>query len=215
LPNTNLSTQKTCPQALPGFTHINRYWDKTRLLATAKILPGEYYVTNSAETIVTVLGSCISACIRDPINHVGGMNHFMLPESHDMSGKWTDSDLGEATRYGTYAMEHMINDILKYGGKKKNLEVKIVGGGQIIRGMTDVGKKNIAFIQHFLHAEGLTIAGKDLGDIYPRKVMYHADSGRLQVKRLRSLHNDTILEREQRYKNKIEHEPQSGEIDLF
>jgi len=211
----NPLTQKSSPKALPGFSHINRYWDKNRDLATAKILPGEYYVTSKTETIVTVLGSCVSACIRDPVAQIGGMNHFMLPENQDSSGKWAGSDLSEANRYGTYAMEHMINDILKHGGQKQNLEVKIVGGGQIIKGMSDVGNKNIVFIKDYLLTEGMKIIGEDLGDIYPRKVMYNAGSGRLQVKRLRSLHNDTILKREHDYKYEIDHQPQSGEIDLF
>lgn len=214
-PHPGQQSSQRSPRALPGFAHINRYWDKTRQRPAAKILPGEYYVTTHAETIVTVLGSCVSACIRDPKNQIGGMNHFMLPQSRDSSGQWAGSDINLATRYGTYAMEHMINDILKHGGERENLEVKMVGGGQIIEGMSDVGSQNIAFIRHYLLTEGLTIVGQDLGDIYPRKVVYHADSGRLQVRRLRTLHNDTIFERERRYKEEIDHQDQDGEIDLF
>ena len=143
------------------------------------------------------------------------MNHFMLPDSHDNSGNWANSDTGDATRYGTFAMEHLINEILKNGGRKETLEIKLVGGARIVKGLSDVGQRNIAFIRHYLAAEGYSIAGEDLGDIYPRKVMYHPGSGRLQVKRLRSLHNDTIIERENSYREEIDQHRQSGEIDLF
>lgn len=103
---------------LDGFENINRYWDKTSNCHAAKILPGEYYVTINKEIIVTVLGSCISACIRDKKLKIGGMNHFMLPENKASQNTWNNL----ATRYGNYAMEHMINDILKNGETEKILK---------------------------------------------------------------------------------------------
>ncbi len=199
---------------LLGFEHINRYWDKTNNIYSAKILPGEYYVTKSEEQIVTVLGSCISACIRDRIRGIGGMNHFMLPETKG-DGSWAGSNNNTAARYGNYAMEHMINDILKNGGSRENLEVKICGGGKILQRMTDIGMKNIAFVRTYLSMEGLQLLAEDVGDIYPRKVQYTPFTGKLKIKKLRTLHNETIIERESEYQHEIEDVPVAGEVELF
>lgn len=199
---------------LRGFEHINRYWDRYQEVVAAKILPGEFYVTTQNEVIVTVLGSCVSACIRDPIFGIGGMNHFMLPVQGE-NGSWEKQGLGLATRYGSYAMEHMINEILKNGGLRKNFEVKIFGGGKILAQMTDIGDKNIRFVLEYIKAEGLKLASQDLGDIYPRKVHYHPKSGKVRVKKLKSLHNDTITAREREYLRSITSTKQEGEIDLF
>jgi len=160
-------------KCLAGFSHINRYWDKQNEIISAKILPGQFYVTKENEAIVTVLGSCISACIRDPLSGVGGMNHFMLPA--DNSGK--DTKLSESARYGNFAMEMLINEILKNGGKKQNLEVKIFGGGKILRNMTDVGERNIEFAITYIKTEGLKLISSDVGSPHPRKVYYFPDSG--------------------------------------
>ncbi|MEZ5444263.1 MAG: chemoreceptor glutamine deamidase CheD [Gammaproteobacteria bacterium] len=202
--------------ALRGFEQINRYWDDTHGVIAAKILPGEYYVTCSDEVIVTVLGSCISACVRDPIAGVGGMNHFMLPSSSQAgSARWSGLDLSDATRYGNYAMEHMINDILKHGGRRERLEVKIVGGGRIISNMSDVGRRNIEFVEQYLCCEGLRVVGRDVGGLNPRKVYYWPLSGAGKVKKLVSLHNATILDRENRYMHAIQDRPVAGEVELF
>jgi len=201
-------------RCLTGFETINRYWDKLQNVVAAKILPGEFYVTVRNELIVTVLGSCVSACIRDPVFGIGGMNHFMLPLSNGNSS-WDRNGLGLSTRYGNYAMEHLINEILKNGGARKNLEVKLFGGGKILAQMTDIGDKNIRFVREYLKTESLRISGEDLGDIYPRKVVYNPKTGKVKVKKLRSMHNDTITQRETEYMNSISKEQPSGEIDLF
>ena len=204
------------PKALPGFDHINRYWDPHHSISAAKLLPGEYYVTNSNELITTVLGSCVSACIRDRCFGIGGMNHFMLPLSK--GGVWSGSEVdlvSVATRYGNFAMEHMINDILKHGGHKKNLEVKIFGGGQILESMTDIGMSNIEFVRDYLKTEGLRIVSEDVGDIYPRKIIYYPDSGRVRLKKLKDIHNDTVVRRESAYQKDIAQEPVAGDVELF
>ena len=104
------------PSTVRGFEHIRRHWDPALACWTAKILPGEYYVTRENEAITTVLGSCISACIRDPESGCGGMNHFMLPEDSETgSGCWNKADGGASTRYGSYAMECLINELVKLG----------------------------------------------------------------------------------------------------
>lgn len=203
-------------EPLPGFEKINRYVDKRTHRVTAKILPGEYYVTMNDELIATVLGSCISACVRCKVFGIGGMNHFMLPMSHSNGhDSWINGNNSEATRYGNYAMEHMINDILKQGASRKHLEVKLVGGGRILKNMSDVGARNISFVHEYIRAEGLELAGEDLGDIYPRKVIYDPMTGKVRVKKLQTLHNDTIIRRELAYRHQIEDEPVAGEIELF
>ncbi len=203
------------PRALNGFGHINRYWDRTNNCFAAKILPGEFYVTVHDELITTVLGSCVSACVRDRVFNIGGMNHFMLP--HDSGdSRWGGRDeLSESTRFGSYAMERLINEILKNGGNRRNLEVKIFGGGRILAQMTDVGERNIQFIRHYLETEGFRLVAENVGDVYPRKVIYYPMSGRVRLKKLRSLHNSTLIQREEAYLHQIETKPVAGEIDLF
>lgn len=200
------------PCALPGYEHINRYWDRTNERYVAKILPGEYYVTLQGEMVTTVLGSCVSACIRDRKLGVGGMNHFMLPHSSRPT-EWGSAS--SAARYGSYAMEVLINDILKNGGRRDNLEVKLFGGGQVLAQPTSVGKKNIAFVREYIESEGLRVISEDLGGKHPRKVLFYPDSGRAQIKKLRVQHNDTIVQREDRYQSSIEEKPATQTVELF
>lgn len=201
--------------SLRGFEHINRYWDKVHHLYAAKILPGQFYVTLHDEAIVTVLGSCVAACIRDRVFGIGGMNHFMLPD--DGGGERLLQPGSLATRYGNHAMEQLINEILKNGGRRENLEVKIFGGGQIIRNMRtlDIGRRNIDFVHEYIRTEGLTLVAEDTGDIHPRKVMYFPATGRARVKRLRHMHNDTIVRRELDYREALVQQPVTGDVELF
>jgi chemotaxis protein CheD len=198
------------------FSEIKRYWDRQHQLVIAKILPGEYYVTLDDEKISTVLGSCISACVRDGVTGIGGMNHFMLPETtkHRLNAA-DEAVVGIATRYGNYAMEHLINTILQHGGKRKNLEVKVFGGGKIISTMGDVGRKNIDFILDYMDAEGMKLLGQDLGDIYPRKINYFPKSGKVQMKKIKDLHNEKIVQREFNYRSTIKDKNVESDIELF
>lgn len=204
--------QQSQPPVLPGFGHVNRYYDRVNHQWAAKILPGEYYVTTGDELIVTVLGSCVSACVRDPVFGIGGMNHFMLPSEAVRGDK---AVVSASARYGNVAMEHLINTILHNGGRRDALEVKIFGGGRILAQMTDIGRRNIEFVRKYIATEGLTLLAQDVGDIYPRKVVYHPPSGRVRLKKLLSLHNNTIMDRETKYLRQLETEPVEGEIDLF
>jgi chemotaxis protein CheD len=132
-------------------------------------------------TYSTILGSCVSACVRDVEARVGGMNHFLLAEP---SGHSADR-YGASARYGAFAMEQLINKVLTRGtGKKSNLEIKVFGGGLINTALTDVGAKNIAFVREFLSDEGYVIAGEDVGGTFARRVMFKPHSGRAFVKRL-------------------------------
>lgn len=203
------------PKALEGFEHVNRYWDKTRKRYAAKILPGEYYVTTNDEYITTVLGSCISACVFDTALRIGGMNHFMLPQSEDGEPHWDPSDIAAPTRYGNYAMEHLVNEILSRGGSRKRLDFKLFGGGKIIRTLSDVGERNIRFVKNYVTAENLKVLSEDLGGPYPRKVLFDPQTGKAWVKRLESMHNNTIINREIKYMNDVKQEKISGEVELF
>jgi len=200
--------------ALPGFENIKRSWHNSFETVAARLLPGEYFVTSSDEAIYTTLGSCISACIRDRVSGIGGMNHFMLPASAS-SDSWKAADNSASARYGNVAMEHLINNILKNGGKRQNLEAKIFGGGRIIANMTDVGLRNITFARDYLQTEGLKVISEDVGETFPRMVVYFPATGKVRVKRMRSLHNNTIIELETTYLHTIEDKPVSGGIELF
>ena len=203
-------------KCLRGFHDINRYWDKTHDTFAAKILPGEYYVTTNNEAIVTVLGSCVSACIRDKIFGIGGMNHFMLPINKGASHAEVAA-MSNAGRYGNFAMEKMINDILKNGGTRENLEVKIFGGGRVLKNMQslDIGNGNINFVREYIETEHLKLVSEDVGDVFPRKVIYYPLTGKVKVKKLRQMHNNTIIERETSYMSSIGVKPVESDIELF
>ncbi|KQT34530.1 MULTISPECIES: chemoreceptor glutamine deamidase CheD [unclassified Methylophilus] len=190
------------------------YFDRTFNCDAAKISPGEYYYTDKDMLIVTVLGSCVSACIRDTKSGIGGMNHFMLPESGSAD---RDSPVSESMRYGTYAMEVLINQLLRNGARRENLEAKIFGGGNVLRSFTtnNVGDRNAAFVKQYLKDEGIKVTGEDLLDIYPRKVYYFPKTGKVLVKKLKQLNNYTLVKREQAYSSKLKTNDVGGDIDLF
>ncbi len=189
------------------------YFDRQFDTQAAKILPGEYYASTKDVMIVTVLGSCVSACIRDRELGIGGMNHFMLPHSDAEPG----NPLSTSARYGTYAMEMLINDVLKLGARREFLEAKIFGGGNVMTGFTVnlVGTRNAEFALSYLKTENIRITAKDLLDIYPRKVYFFPHSGRVLIKKLRSLNNSTIIEREMAYVSNINVGSSAGDVELF
>ena len=190
----------------------NLYYDRTFDCEAAKILPGEYYFTNKDMLIVTVLGSCVSACIRDRTTGLGGMNHFMLPD-----GGGDGSPVSASARYGTYAMEILINDLLKAGARRENMEAKVFGGGAVLKGFTaiNVGERNAAFVLSFLRTEKIRVVAEDLNDVHPRKVYFFPRSGKVLVKKLMQTHNDTLAKREIEYASRLKKAPVGGEIDLF
>ncbi len=215
-PLRDRGSTRECPDTLPGFAHVHRSWDRQHDRWAAKILPGEYFVTRSDELITTVLGSCISACVRDPVLGIGGMNHFMLPEDiTNGSSNWLDPKAGMSTRYGSFAMESLINDLLKLGARRDRLEVKLTGGGRILASMTDVGERNIEFARHWLKLEGLKIAGEDVGDTYPRRVQYFPATGRVLMFRLRSLDHGAVAKSESQYASNLRQKPAGNDVELF
>ncbi len=204
------------PKPLPGFGAINRYWDRRHNAITAKILPGEYYVSTQREIIATVLGSCVSACVRDARHGIGAMNHFLLPLHKGEHWSEKIAEDSQATRYGNYAMEHMINDVLKYGGRKQDLEFKVFGGSRVIGEMGTIGNNNIRFVLNYLKIEGYRLLAQDVGGRNPRKVLFDPQSGKVRVKKIQSLHNETIIKREEEFMQSLEKpEAITGEIELF
>jgi chemotaxis protein CheD len=186
--------------ALPQFAHISRYWDSEHRCYAARILPGEYYVTTHEEMISTVLGSCVSACVRDARLGIGGMNHFMLPEDASNGERAWGSAVSAATRYGDVAMRKLIEDILALGGRREDLEVKLVGGGQVLAEMnTDVGLRNVEFVREFVREQGLQVLGEDLGGAHARRVLYFPRAGRLRVRELTAAPDSTVISRERLY----------------
>jgi chemotaxis protein CheD len=215
----NVPSHSKQPPLSIEFEHVNRYWDAVHGVWSAKILPGELYVSTHGEMISTVLGSCISVCIRDKKKGIGGMNHFMLPQNNEFSSDhWGSNPITSASRYGNWAMEYLINAILKRGGEKSNFEVKVFGGGQMMEKMTDIGQKNILFVYQYLADEQMKIEACDVGDVYARKVLYFPDTGCVKVRRIKNVKNDTIVQREIAYEKQVSESNDakpSNNIELF
>ena len=174
-----------------------------------KVLPGEYFVGDENMIIMTVLGSCIAACLWDSRAHVGGMNHFMLP----------DGDVADASgRYGSYAMELLINEMLKLGARRETMQAKIFGGAQVMHNFTtmNVGERNTQFVLDYLRTERISVVSKDVMDIYPRKVCFLPFSGKAMVKRLTPSNPEAILQQERLAAQKVAPVSRGGgSIDLF
>jgi len=191
---------------------IRRYYDQVAEITVIKVFSGEFYVsTQPGEMMVTILGSCVAACVRDPVAHVSGMNHFLLPD--------TQGQDGATLRYGAFAMEQLINEILKKGGMKSRLEVKVFGGGNVIRSSALIGDKNSVFVRRYLAEEGIKIAKEDLGGTYPRRVHYYPDTGKVMIRHLRREEDLTLINKEENaYKHEIEDRNEKGtegEVELF
>lgn len=194
----------------------NRYYDRHFEREAVKILPGEYFATKGDTLIVTVLGSCVSACIRDRMTGIAGMNHFLLPND----GTNQENILSESARYGAYAMEILINHLIKLGARRENLEAKVFGGGNVLKGFTaiNVGERNAEFVLDYLKLEKIPVVAKDLLDNFPRKVYFFPDTGKVMVRKIKSLHNNTIMDRESAYRMQLRHKPAASsnhDVELF
>jgi chemotaxis protein CheD len=174
-----------------------------------KVLPGEYFVSSEELVIMTVLGSCIAACIWDGKARTGGMNHFMLP----------DGEGGDASgRYGSYAMELLINEMLKLGARRETMQAKIFGGAQVMAGFTtmNVGERNTKFVLDYLATERIPVVSQDVLDIHPRKVCFFPVTGKALVKRLAHSHPETLVVEERRGNAvSVAKSTAGGSVDLF
>lgn len=187
-------------------------YDWRRGLQAVRVLPGEAYVTaRTDEMIVTVLGSCVAACIRNPATGFGGLNHFMLPESD--SGIWNGASA--ALRYGNYAMEVLINEVLKSGCERRDLEIKLFGGADLTDGPTLIGSSNVSFVLDYLEAEGLVVASADLGGSYGRRIHYNPSTGVVHRLLLGTATHPDFVDEEHSFKDRLARTKVEGEVDLF
>jgi chemotaxis protein CheD len=196
------------PRALRGFDKIHRYWDRGEGRWIAQVLPGDYYVTKHDEIISTVLGSCVSTCVRDEHAGIAGLNHFMLPKGQGVGPN-------DVLRYGSYAIERLINELIKYGARRERLEIKVFGGGKVIAGVGDIGRQNINFVHEYLATEELTIAAEDVGGVWARRVRYFAESGRVMIQRLQTQEASEVVNNERELERRLSVAPPRGEVDLF
>ncbi|HWI78280.1 MAG TPA: chemoreceptor glutamine deamidase CheD [Ramlibacter sp.] len=189
-----------------------RYFDGEFKQDVVKVLPGQYYAGTGEAAITTVLGSCVSTCLWDPLERIGGMNHFMLPGDLGGPSSWTAS-----ARFGVYAMELLINDMIRMGAARHRLVAKVFGGARLLSGVgaMDVGAKNCTFVLEFLQVEGIQVLAKDLQGVCPRKLYFFPDSGKVKVKRLHLPPNDPVQRREQEYLSKLSDSAGGGEIEIF
>jgi len=191
-----------------------RWFDPTFKIMAVKVLPGEHYVSTAGqEMIVTVLGSCVSACIWDPVLRIGGMNHFMLPDSG------SDVPADKSMRYGSFAMEELVNDLMRRGAKRGNLEIKVFGGGNVLPGMGSatmpIGDRNSEFVRRYLREEGLPIAAEDLGGIHPRRIHFFPRMGKVIRLFLKKDVERAVLSRELTYRSRLETVQVEGDVELF
>jgi chemotaxis protein CheD len=172
----------------------NLYYDNHFKRPGVKLLPNEFYTTNEDMVLVTVLGSCVAACIQDRTAGIGGMNHFMLPDD----GAEVVQAASDAMRYGAYAMEVLINELIKAGGRRERLEAKVFGGAAVLAGMTtmNIGDRNSEFVRRYLALEKIRIVAEDLQGAHPRKVAFLPRTGQVMVKKLGLQQDPDVAERE-------------------
>jgi chemotaxis protein CheD len=190
-----------------------RYFDRDFRVDAVKILPGQYYAAVGGAAITTVLGSCVSTCLWDPVARIGGMNHFMLPGDTEAVA----SPARASARFGVYAMEVLINEMIHIGADRRRMVAKVFGGGRVLQGFgsLDVGAKNCQFVLEFLATEAIPVLAKDLLDVYARKLHFFPETGKVQLKKLHILPNDTVQQRERDYMSRLRENTGGGEIEIF
>lgn len=185
------------------------YYDPAFKVDAVKLMPGEYFVHDADDLLLTtVLGSCVAACLVDKARGISGMNHFMLPDG------------GSAGRYGAFAMELLINEMMKRGARRERLEAKVFGGGQVMRTFTtiNIGEQNVRFVEQFLQAERIALVSRDVLDVHPRKVCLFPGSGRALVKKLGDSQLEAIAKEETVFRGRINGAPAgsaAGSVELF
>jgi chemotaxis protein CheD len=173
-----------------------RYFDQQFQCEAVKILPGEYFITNRDTLIVTMLGTCVSVCLRDPQSGIGGMNHFMLPDGDPRR---------ESGKYGTYAMQVLIDHLLKLGARRAGFEAKVFGGGHVVSAFENnhIGMRNVEFALHFLRTARIPVVARDVLETHARKLYFFPATGRVLVRSISTLNNSTLLDREAAYLERI------------
>lgn len=193
------------PSEVANSLATNFYFETTFGCDAVKVLPGEFYVSKSDIAVVTVLGSCVSACVRDRFSGIGGMNHFMLPDSG--GNLHSRRAAMRSMTYGNHAMQILIDELIKAGARRENLEAKVFGGGNVLSSLTtnSVGERNAAFVRHYLETENINLVAEDLIDIYPRKIFFFPKTGKVVVKKLKTVEADAVTKRDIAYTHSICH----------
>lgn len=201
--------------------HFNRFYHPTKEKHIVKVLPGGLYCSSDKdELIATGLGSCVAACLWDEKNHVGGMNHFLLPfDSSSQLKSWQPKEvISTASRYGSYAMEMLLNSLIARGAQRELLKVKLFGGAQMMGHHSLIGEKNVAFILNYIEQEGLEIIAQDLGGLEPRKVMFDPYTGKAWLKRIPFSEVHKLQAQEEKYAHQLDresHRPHDDDVELF
>lgn len=203
------TTKGSPPKALRGFEGLKPFWEPRWKRYAVKVKPGEFYISGSDMVITTVLGSCISACIYDPNAGFGGINHFMLPAGTH------DEDLYRSSRYGLFAMEQLVNELMKLGCQRSSMQVKLTGGGDMMGGMISIGQQNIDFILNYISEEGLRLLASDLGGDQARRVAYFPMEGRMLVNKLDHREDQRLIEEERSYRVDVDQHLDDSDVELF
>ncbi len=209
-PDSRLQTLRACARG-PGVASFF-YFDARFERDAVKLMPGEYFAHDDAVLLSTTLGSCVAACLWDREKRVGGMNHFMLPEGGDAGA------LAASGRYGSYAMELLINALMKRGATRATLEAKVFGGAQLISGMSSlaIGEANTAFVLDYLKTERIPVVARDVLGSVARKICFLPASGKAMVKRLARTPQDAIFVRERsEARHQLLPAAPGGTVDLF
>lgn len=191
---------------------FHRLFDQRYGAEMVRVLPGDYYVTDApGEMIVTILGSCVAACVRNPHTGFGGLNHFLLPGGTEDEADGVSGSL----RYGNFAMEALINAVLKSGCARQDLEIKLFGGADVLAASSHVGTKNAEFALQYLRDEGLEPIVADLGGLHGRRIHYCPATGKVQRLLLQRRIEMEVIRDEASYASRIAASPIEGTIELF
>ncbi|CAO3416793.1 chemotaxis protein [Azospirillum doebereinerae] len=206
-------SQPAAPEAsLPRRLGGGRYYNAEFKADTVKVFLGKHEVSDRPDVMMaTTLGSCVAACIHDPVRGIGGMNHFLLPDLPETELRGD----GAAARYGSVAMERLINALLALGAERRRLQVKLFGGARVIESSYDIGGLNSRFALEYVRTEGLTLAGHDLGGASPRRIHYFPHSGRAMRRMLRPEAATETMTQERRFMSDLRRQPVDGDVELF
>lgn len=201
-------------------TQFNRFYHQHKKVHMVKVMPGGVYTSCEEEIICTGLGSCIAACMWDPVAEVGGMNHFLLPFNNKIEqDHWHPTEIvSTASRYGNNAMEILINQLLGAGAERSRIKLKLFGGAQMLGKYAMIGEKNIEFALSYADAEHFDIVSKDLGGLEPRKIMFDPLTGRAWVKRIRFAEVERVKQSEAEYAHQLDqesHRNHDDDVELF
>jgi len=204
---------ESSPGAMP-----NAFWEPKVNAFVTTVQPGGYAVTQRDDLVLgTLLGSCVAACICDPLAGIGGINHFLLPDDGAAARTGAGGESTNATRYGVHAMEILINEIMKLGGARPRLQAKVFGGANVIAlsSPNPVGERNQAFTIDFLRREGIPVTGTDMGGDNARRVYFKPATNKVLVQVLDRGDYDRVRRDEVQLKSRTGAEPTTGDVELF